>query len=207
MERFSILHQRTFKHFRVVDVFWCSITSAKNTEAVAGRCFVKGVVKNFTEFTGKHLCQNLFNKVAGLRPVYQVYVIKKSTKISKNKINTPNNNARVIQSLNYFYWVTFTWETKTWRKYLKLCYWQTTIVFPAAILSNAKEDKLNNCEPIHKLKRCAKLSILVVCVDPDYASETKCRRTWTGFSAKDTWLTKQRWKEWRIKKRSRFSIK
>ena len=29
----------------------------------------KGVLKNFTKFTGKHLCQSLFfNKVAGLRP-------------------------------------------------------------------------------------------------------------------------------------------
>ena len=30
----------------------------------------KGVLRNFTKFTGKHLCQSLFfNKVAGLRPV------------------------------------------------------------------------------------------------------------------------------------------
>ena len=29
----------------------------------------KGILKNFTKFTGKHLCQSLFfNKVAGLRP-------------------------------------------------------------------------------------------------------------------------------------------
>ena len=29
----------------------------------------KGIVKNFTKFTGKHLCQSLFfNQVAGLRP-------------------------------------------------------------------------------------------------------------------------------------------
>ena len=29
----------------------------------------KGVLRNFTKFTGKHLCQGLFfNKVAGLRP-------------------------------------------------------------------------------------------------------------------------------------------
>ena len=27
----------------------------------------KGVIKNFAKFTGKHLCQSLFNKVAGLR--------------------------------------------------------------------------------------------------------------------------------------------
>ena len=31
--------------------------------------YKKGVLKNFTKFTGKHLCQSLFfNKVAGLRP-------------------------------------------------------------------------------------------------------------------------------------------
>ena len=30
---------------------------------------IKGVLRNFVKFTGKHLCQNLFfNKVAGLRP-------------------------------------------------------------------------------------------------------------------------------------------
>ena len=34
------------------------------------RCSMKkGVPRNFTKFTGKHLCQSLFfNKVAGLRP-------------------------------------------------------------------------------------------------------------------------------------------
>ena len=34
------------------------------------RCSMeKGVLRNFTKFTGKHLCQNLvFNKLAGLRP-------------------------------------------------------------------------------------------------------------------------------------------
>ena len=33
------------------------------------RCFIrKGVLRNFTKFMGKHLCQSLFfNKVAGLR--------------------------------------------------------------------------------------------------------------------------------------------
>ena len=31
--------------------------------------YEKGVLKNFVQFTGKHLCQSLFfNKVAGLRP-------------------------------------------------------------------------------------------------------------------------------------------
>ena len=39
-------------------------------EEVAQRCSVKkGVLGNFSKFTGKHLCQSLFlNKNAGLRP-------------------------------------------------------------------------------------------------------------------------------------------
>ena len=39
------------------------------TEAVVRRCSMKkGLLKNFTKLTGKHLCQNLyFNKVAGLK--------------------------------------------------------------------------------------------------------------------------------------------
>ena len=37
-------------------------------EAIVERC-KKGVLRNFTKFTGKHLCQGLFfNEVAGLRP-------------------------------------------------------------------------------------------------------------------------------------------
>ena len=37
----------------------------------------KGVLRNFTKFTGKHMCQSLFfNKVAGLRPAT---LLKKKT--------------------------------------------------------------------------------------------------------------------------------
>ena len=39
------------------------------SEAVIQMCSVKLVLKNFTKFTGKHLCQSLFfNKIAALRP-------------------------------------------------------------------------------------------------------------------------------------------
>ena len=39
----------------------------------------KGVLKNFTKFTGKHLCQSLFyNKFAGLSPAT---LIKKKSDI------------------------------------------------------------------------------------------------------------------------------
>ena len=44
----------------------------------------KGVLRNFTKFTGKHLCQSLFfNKVAGLRPLAQVFSCE-FYEISKN---------------------------------------------------------------------------------------------------------------------------
>ena len=40
-------------------------------EAVIWRCSVKKVFRNFTKFTGKHLCQSLFfNKVAGRRTAF-----------------------------------------------------------------------------------------------------------------------------------------
>ena len=44
--------------------------NVEDTEAVVRTCSVKkGVLRNFTKFTGKHLCQGLFfNKAAGLRP-------------------------------------------------------------------------------------------------------------------------------------------
>ena len=39
------------------------------SEAVAQRCFVKrGVLRNFTKFTGKHLCQSLFLIKLQVRP-------------------------------------------------------------------------------------------------------------------------------------------
>ena len=49
---------------------WPSLFICKTQEAVVQRCSIKkGVLSNFTKFTGKHLCQSLvFNKVAGLRP-------------------------------------------------------------------------------------------------------------------------------------------
>ena len=41
-----------------------------NSEAVAQRCSVKkGVLKNFSKFTGKHMCQSpFFNRIACLSP-------------------------------------------------------------------------------------------------------------------------------------------
>ena len=54
---------------------FCDSCFEFDEEAVAQRCSVKevfcekGVPRNFTKFTGKHLFQSLFfNKVAGLRP-------------------------------------------------------------------------------------------------------------------------------------------
>ena len=54
-----------------VDNFLTGVTSNAMTSKSSRLevFFKKGVLRNFTKFTGKHLCQSLFfNKVAGLRP-------------------------------------------------------------------------------------------------------------------------------------------
>ena len=53
----------------------------------------KGVLGNFTKFTGKHLCQSLFfNKVAGLRPIKKETLAQVFScefyEISKNNVFT-----------------------------------------------------------------------------------------------------------------------
>ena len=46
-------------------------------EAVAQRCSVNGVLKNFVKFTGKHLWQSLFfNKIAGFPFVYPLKMLE-----------------------------------------------------------------------------------------------------------------------------------
>ena len=56
----SNLKARSFKNFRI-----SSIVESSRPELFCK----KGVLRNFTKSTGKHLCQSLFfNKVAGLRP-------------------------------------------------------------------------------------------------------------------------------------------
>ena len=55
----------------------------------------KSVLRNFTKFTGKHLCQSLFfNKIAGLRP---------ATLLKKRLLNWwfPVNFAKFVKHLFY----------------------------------------------------------------------------------------------------------
>ena len=50
--------------------FWLRVLGAINYRSSHQSCSVKiGVLRSFTKFTGKHMCQSLFfNNVAGLRP-------------------------------------------------------------------------------------------------------------------------------------------
>ena len=74
---------KIFKNTFITEHFWTSASGYSRTlfhgylSIILQRCrssrpevFCKrGVLRNFTKFTGKHLCQSLFfNKVAGLRP-------------------------------------------------------------------------------------------------------------------------------------------
>ena len=75
----------------------------------------KGVLRNFTKFAGKHLCQSLFfNKVAGLRPQVCNFIKRETLaqmfscefrKISKNTFcyRTPPVAASVLWNLTYIF--------------------------------------------------------------------------------------------------------
>ena len=66
-----------------------------NAEAVIRRCQFhskKGVLRNFSKFTGEHLCQSLFfNKVAGLRH----FEISKNTFYSRTPLVAASVNSLV----------------------------------------------------------------------------------------------------------------
>ena len=50
--------------------FWFKLKRLQRIRSSYQRCFIiKGVLRNFSKFTGKQLCQSLFfNKVASVRP-------------------------------------------------------------------------------------------------------------------------------------------
>ena len=67
------LHPRgKLKHFTKRNNKKSDVEFIKQVPQNPLRCSVrKDVLRNFTKFTGKHLCQSLFfNKVASLRPVF-----------------------------------------------------------------------------------------------------------------------------------------
>ena len=61
----------------------------------------KGVLRNFTKFTGKHLCQSFFfNKVAGLTPVNFGKSLRTSFLYKHLRMTASLNNNKVM--LNMF---------------------------------------------------------------------------------------------------------
>ena len=89
------------------------------------RCSVrKGALRNFTKFTGKHLCQNLFfNKNAGLRPatllkkrIWHRYFTCEFCEISENTFFTEHlretapDTTKIMNTL----WTMLTRLTKVW---------------------------------------------------------------------------------------------
>ena len=84
-------------------------TQGSNAKAAPEVFCKKGVLKNFTNFTEKHLCQSLFfNKVAGLMPA--IFFIKKEAlaqvssceccEISKNIFSTEHVWVRLFLKIH-----------------------------------------------------------------------------------------------------------
>ena len=67
MKSFSLIDINTPSIFSELNIYYF-LTWKFLTEAVIPMCYIKkGVLRNFTKFTGKHKCQSFFfNKVAGL---------------------------------------------------------------------------------------------------------------------------------------------
>ena len=80
----------------------------------------KGVLRNFTKFIGKHLCQSLFfNKVAGLRP---------STLLKKTLWHRcfPINFVKFVRTpflTEYLWWLLLIYEPFVVEKMRKKCNW------------------------------------------------------------------------------------
>ena len=74
----------------------------QTTRSSHRRCSVKkGVLRNFAKFTGKHLCQRLFfDKVAGLRPLAQVFSYE-FCEISKNNFFTEHLQTTASEHLSF----------------------------------------------------------------------------------------------------------
>ena len=102
MVYWAITYSEPFQTSRM-EFFVKIVTSKETTPSLRlfrsshRRCSVKiGVLRNFTKFTGKDLCQSLFfNKVAGLRPatllkkrLWQRCFFREFCEISKNTFST-----------------------------------------------------------------------------------------------------------------------
>ena len=67
----------------------------------ATRGVLKGVLRNFTKFTGKHLCQSLFfNKVAGMRTPF--LHLRATASVRLKKILCTLSRSRLVQTSYYY---------------------------------------------------------------------------------------------------------
>ena len=91
-------------------------TDNKTNTCSYRRCLVKiSVLKNFTKFTGKHLCRSLFfNKVAGLRhrcfPVNFAKFLRTSF-LTEHLRTTASEQKRDVFPLDWLEWTCSTYST------------------------------------------------------------------------------------------------
>ena len=132
--RFKLTDDKSYKMFTRIEQFICTFLFLNIgrfqwliSEAVVRRCSVKkGVRRNFTKFTGKHLCQRLFfNKVAGLCNFIKKESLTKvlsceSCEISKNTFFTEHLWWLLLWFEGY---TTITWSNNS---DITLTCWRTT---------------------------------------------------------------------------------
>ena len=128
--RFKLTDDKSYKMFTRIEQFICTFLFLNIgrfqwliSEAVVRRCSVKkGVRRNFTKFTGKHLCQRLFfNKVAGLcnfikkESLAQVFSseyceISRSTFLAEHLWTTASEYTTLAKCCNWLWDLFFDFE-------------------------------------------------------------------------------------------------
>ena len=80
------------------------------------RCSIKkGVLRNFTKFTGKHLCQSLFfNKVAGLHLFHRTPLVAASASSKFNWSFIPEYCSTEIVIVSTIFFVTYVMRCTIW---------------------------------------------------------------------------------------------
>ena len=95
----------------------------------------KGVLRNFTKFTGKHLCQSLFlNKVSGKRYI-NIYIFR----CTKNEF--------FRQRFGHIYWRNPLWQTSFFAVFQIQLLWSVILSSHKKVKFSSK-DLFSRCEQI-----------------------------------------------------------
>ena len=116
--------------------------------------YKEGVLKNFAKFTGKDLCQSLFNKVTGLRPDTMYATLLKKILWSRSlalnfakfsrKSFLENITGRLLLTWGSFVPLVANSCTKTWENLQIIWSWLQVMKMDARIVNLVRQQAVQN---------------------------------------------------------------